>query len=129
MFNQRLELALMRAQRNVKRLAVMFIDLDRFKIINDTLGHESGDLLLREVAQRITDNLHTGDIVARLGGDEFAILASDLTLRQAENRFARTLSDLGTTESIGGSRGSCGLAEYSAGDTYEGVVVRGALAL
>ena len=78
MFNQRLDLAITMAQRNAKRVAVMFIDLDRFKVINDTLGHESGDLLLREVAQRITDNLRTGDMVARLGGDEFVVLLEEV---------------------------------------------------
>jgi diguanylate cyclase (GGDEF)-like protein/PAS domain S-box-containing protein len=78
MFNQRLEQAISQAQRHAKRLAVMFIDLDRFKVINDTLGHETGDLLLREVAQRITENLRTGDIVARLGGDEFVVLLEDV---------------------------------------------------
>jgi diguanylate cyclase (GGDEF)-like protein/PAS domain S-box-containing protein len=78
MFNQRLEQAIGHAERTATRLAVMFIDLDRFKIINDTLGHESGDLLLREVAQRITENLRTGDIVARLGGDEFVVLLEDV---------------------------------------------------
>lgn len=78
MFNQRLESAITHAERHRKRLAVMFIDLDRFKIINDTLGHESGDLLLREMAQRITDNLRAGDMVARLGGDEFVVLLEDV---------------------------------------------------
>ena len=53
MFNQRLEHALAQAQRNDSRLAVLFIDLDRFKVINDTLGHEAGDVLLCEVAQRL----------------------------------------------------------------------------
>jgi diguanylate cyclase (GGDEF)-like protein/PAS domain S-box-containing protein len=78
MFNERLEQAIAQAQRHAKRLAVMFIDLDRFKVINDTLGHETGDLLLREVAQRITENLRTGDMVARLGGDEFVVLLEDV---------------------------------------------------
>ncbi|MGZ8155966.1 MAG: bifunctional diguanylate cyclase/phosphodiesterase, partial [Burkholderiales bacterium] len=74
MFNERLEHAIANAKRNKRQLAVMFIDLDRFKIINDTLGHESGDILLREVARRITESLRTSDIVARLGGDEFVVL-------------------------------------------------------
>ncbi len=78
MFNQRLESAITHAERHRRRLAVMFIDLDRFKIINDTLGHESGDLLLREMAQRITGNLRAGDMVARLGGDEFVVLLEDV---------------------------------------------------
>jgi diguanylate cyclase (GGDEF)-like protein len=77
MFNERLEQAIAQAQRHERKLAVMFIDLDRFKIINDTLGHESGDALLRGVAQRITEHLRTGDMVARLGGDEFVVLLED----------------------------------------------------
>jgi diguanylate cyclase (GGDEF)-like protein/PAS domain S-box-containing protein len=78
LFNQRLEQAIAQAQRHGRRLAVMFIDLDRFKVINDTLGHESGDQLLRDVTQRITENLRTGDMVARLGGDEFVVLLEDV---------------------------------------------------
>lgn len=79
MFNQRLEHALALAQRGSSRLAVLFIDLDRFKVINDTLGHESGDILLREVAARLQGQLRTTDTVARLGGDEFVVLIENVT--------------------------------------------------
>jgi diguanylate cyclase (GGDEF)-like protein/PAS domain S-box-containing protein len=91
MFNQRLEHSIRDAERSGGALAVMFIDLDRFKIINDTLGHESGDLLLREVALRVTDNLRTGDLVARLGGDEFVVLLEDAANAAAVGRVAEKL--------------------------------------
>ncbi|HUP93858.1 MAG TPA: EAL domain-containing protein [Burkholderiales bacterium] len=74
MFNERLSGAIAQAQRYHRSLAVLFIDLDRFKIINDTLGHEAGDYVLREASQRLTENLRAGDTVARLGGDEFVVL-------------------------------------------------------
>jgi len=74
MFNQRLEHVVKQSQRSGQGLAVMFIDLDHFKAINDTLGHEAGDALLCEVAKRLTAQLRTSDTVARLGGDEFVVL-------------------------------------------------------
>jgi diguanylate cyclase (GGDEF)-like protein len=79
LFQDRLVHAVDRARREGKRLSVTFIDLDGFKEINDSLGHDVGDLLLQEVAQRIRARLRRGaDTVARLGGDEFVVLMEDL---------------------------------------------------
>ncbi|MHB1855445.1 MAG: diguanylate cyclase domain-containing protein, partial [Acidimicrobiales bacterium] len=75
LFLQRVgELGSTRARGDQRMAAVMLMDLDRFKEVNDTLGHHNGDLLLREVANRIVATLRQEDTVARLGGDEFAIL-------------------------------------------------------
>jgi diguanylate cyclase len=74
LFQDRTERALLRARRSGQQVAVMLVDLNRFKDVNDTLGHHYGDLLLTQVAERFTATMRTGDSVARLGGDEFAIL-------------------------------------------------------
>jgi diguanylate cyclase (GGDEF)-like protein len=66
--------ALARAERSGENLALLFIDLDRFKQVNDTLGHESGDSVLRSVAQRLLSSVRTGDLVSRFGGEEFAVI-------------------------------------------------------
>jgi diguanylate cyclase (GGDEF)-like protein/PAS domain S-box-containing protein len=74
-FNERLEVAVERTRVDAAlRFAVMFLDLDRFKVVNDSLGHIAGNVLLREVARRLSDSVRPGDLVARLGGDEFAVL-------------------------------------------------------
>ncbi len=83
LFNDRLERALIRAQRSETRVAVMCIDLDMFKNVNDTLGHPVGDALLCEVARRLKEAVRDVDTVARLGGDEFVIIAEQV--RQPEN--------------------------------------------
>jgi diguanylate cyclase (GGDEF)-like protein/PAS domain S-box-containing protein len=77
-FSERLYLEVRRAQRSRQRVAIFFIDLDRFKIINDTLGHDVGDMVLQTTAERLVNNLRASDTVARLGGDEFAILLPEI---------------------------------------------------
>lgn len=82
LFKDRLGLAVLQAKRSGSTLALMFIDLDRFKLLNDTLGHQVGDKLLQEVAIRLQGSLRHGDTLARLGGDEFTAVLPDLNDRQ-----------------------------------------------
>ena len=97
LFIDRLRTALRRSSRGMALTGVLFIDLDRFKTINDSLGHEAGDEVLVEVARRFDMALRPGDTVARLGGDEFVVLCEDLdreddALRVAERLQARLLT-------------------------------------
>jgi diguanylate cyclase (GGDEF)-like protein len=78
LFNDRLQHAIQRTTRDNEQLALLFIDLDRFKNVNDTLGHHIGDELLKQVAQALSDKLREGDTLARLGGDEFIVLLENV---------------------------------------------------
>ncbi|MFN3750439.1 MAG: putative bifunctional diguanylate cyclase/phosphodiesterase [Thiobacillus sp.] len=78
LFRDRLEQSLVRARRHQTLVGVMFIDLDRFKRVNDTLGHATGDRLIREVARRLRQTVRSDDVVARLGGDEFVVVVNDV---------------------------------------------------
>jgi len=82
LFKDRLGLAVLQAKRNDASLALMFIDLDRFKLVNDTLGHVIGDKLLQQAAIRLKACLRSGDTLARLGGDEFTAVLPELSDRQ-----------------------------------------------
>jgi diguanylate cyclase (GGDEF)-like protein len=103
LFLDRLELGLSRVQRSKSKLAVLFLDVDRFKIINDSLGHAAGDELLREVATRLIASIRPGDTAARFGGDEFAILLEDVDGVEGAERVAlRILNALRAPLSVAG---------------------------
>jgi diguanylate cyclase (GGDEF)-like protein/PAS domain S-box-containing protein len=93
LFRDRAEQAVVRGNRDGSGFAVMLIDLDRFKEVNDTLGHHSGDLLLREVAERLRRALRKSDTVARLGGDEFGVITPGLCDAAAARALADKLRD------------------------------------
>lgn len=94
LLQDRLQQEFSRARRYRRRLAVHFLDLDNFKTINDSLGHQVGDLLLIEVARRLQGRLRGEDVAARLGGDEFVVLQTDLSRgEEAAQRTAETLAN------------------------------------
>jgi diguanylate cyclase (GGDEF)-like protein/PAS domain S-box-containing protein len=93
LFRDRVQHALTLAQRGLGSVAVMFLDLDNFKNINDSLGHDAGDRLLQAVAQRIVKTTRSSDTVARLGGDEFAVLVEGIATRAEVERLADALND------------------------------------
>ena len=94
LFHDRLQQAMNLALRSNQLIAVIFIDLDRFKDINDTLGHRTGDLLLQQVADRMELVLRDCDTVARLGGDEFTIFVQDIRSQKNACKVAQKLLDL-----------------------------------
>jgi diguanylate cyclase (GGDEF)-like protein/PAS domain S-box-containing protein len=93
LLNDRLEAALSRALRGRKRVAVMFLDLDHFKDVNDTLGHRVGDLLLKEVSRRIRASLRQSDVLARISGDEFVLVLEDFPDEDSPEHVARKILD------------------------------------
>lgn len=113
LFNDRLTLAMAEAQRSGKKLAVIFLDLDNFKNVNDMMGHVVGDQLLLQAAERIRGEVRDMDTVARMGGDEFTFLIPLLTDRSEAEDIARRVSNVlsapfiveGTQFNISGSMG------------------------
>lgn len=91
LFKDRLSVAITQAGRNSSRLAVMFIDLDRFKIINDSLGHTMGDRLLQAVSQRLLQCVRKGDTLSRFGGDEFTLLLPEVQDDAATTQVAEKI--------------------------------------
>lgn len=90
-FNDNIEEAVARAKRNKSGVALMFIDLDKFKPINDTLGHDAGDLVLKTVADRLIKIIRTTDSAARLGGDEFVVVLENVDKKEDVVVVAKTL--------------------------------------
>lgn len=91
LFSELLNHAIESSIRTKRKIAVLFIDLDRFKHINDSLGHEAGDILLIEMAKRLKQCLRASDVVARLGGDEFVVLLEDISDKSQVSVVARNI--------------------------------------
>ncbi|HVQ60981.1 MAG TPA: diguanylate cyclase, partial [Burkholderiales bacterium] len=102
LFNEELLRALARAERHTRPVTLFFMDIDRFKNINDTLGHQFGDRVLQEAAKRLSSCVREGDIIARLGGDEFVLLVEELgdqaTLTEIARKLLAAIADLGTID-------------------------------
>ena len=104
MLSQRLDQALSRHRRAGTELAILFMDLDRFKVINDSLGHEIGDVLLRQVADRLRAQSREGDTVARMGGDEFVVLIENYeSVTNVSIRAQRLVEQLSAPYVLGGT--------------------------
>ncbi len=93
LFYDRLNQALARARRDKELTGVLFLDLDGFKLINDTYGHDAGDLLLQEVTKRIKACVRDSDTVARMGGDEFTVILCNVETAESINLVARKIID------------------------------------
>jgi diguanylate cyclase (GGDEF)-like protein len=132
LFEDRLSAAIQQSQVNDTRTALLMVDLDGFKLINDTHGHDVGDELLRHIAHNLRSAIRLFDTLARLGGDEFMIIATDLPSDQPADLIARTSATrisqaLCKAVSINGNvlsvTGSIGVAVYP-DDTTDGVLLR-----
>lgn len=91
LFYDRLNQSITRARRDKELFAVLFLDLDGFKLINDTFGHDVGDMLLREAAKRIVACVRDSDTVARMGGDEFTVILSNVRTPNSKDRVAKKI--------------------------------------
>jgi diguanylate cyclase (GGDEF)-like protein len=117
-FNELLRHAIEVAGRHQRRFALLFIDLDRFKVINDSLGHDAGDLLLVKIADRLRGTLRSSDVIARLGGDEFVVILEETDRADVETIAASLLSALCQPLQLSGhechTTASVGIAMYPA---------------
>ncbi|MEJ2088591.1 MAG: EAL domain-containing protein, partial [Gammaproteobacteria bacterium] len=135
LLKDRLSLAIAHARRNKRKLAVMFLDLDRFKLVNDTLGHSMGDRLLKAVANRLQSCLRRGDTLARFGGDEFTLLLPEVRTKDDVVVIATKILDrLNAPFVIDGHElfvgASIGISIYpEAGDSEEALIQNADIAM
>jgi diguanylate cyclase (GGDEF)-like protein len=130
-FHETLRRESLRAQRYGRRLALVLIDLDDFKRVNDTIGHLAGDAVLAQIAEKMRDQIRSVDIGCRIGGDEFAVILPESTTVEAELLFQRMHETIRTVNMPGGQhvRLSAGIAELQHGETAAGLFERADTAL
>ena len=133
LLNDRLDHALARCERRGQQVVVLFLDLDSFKVVNDTCGHSAGDAVLVEVARRLREAVRPSDTVARFGGDEFVIVSEDGDPHHGAilgRRIAEVLEDpFETAEVLSVPSASIGAVIGGAGDTAEGLLKKADLAM
>ena len=126
LFKESVERALRRTGRNGRSVAVVFLDVDDFKRVNDSLGHEAGDRMLGAVADRVRLSVRPYDVAARLGGDEFAVLLENADLRVAGSVAERILRGLDSPIQVDGkevsAKGCLGIAVGGPGDDVDDVM-------
>lgn len=134
LFTESLDHELSLAQRHQEKLAVMFIDLDGFKEINDTHGHQSGDIVLKTVASRLLTHVRKSDLVARLAGDEFVVLLTDVNCETAKHVAHKLIHDIRTAILVADCSvvvtASIGIAVYpDSGSTANDIMAKADMAM
>jgi diguanylate cyclase (GGDEF)-like protein len=130
-FHETLRREALRAQRYDRRLALLILDLDDFKTVNDRIGHLAGDAVLAQVAERLRNEIRSVDVGCRIGGDEFAVIMPESTTEDATQLFQRMQDAVATMTTPGGGRVriSAGIAELHHGETAAGLFERADSAL